>query len=637
MKTRSLSLIVGLSVFGLSVFGLPVIGLSVLGPVCSGIGLPGSSPFGAAVCQAQTLCLNPSRVEVLPVFFVPQGGANPVPTQETNLMLYLSWAQARYEEMLQFRSTFALADSVPHVYTGIHEDPYYRSQGDGGAAAYTDELLTHYGYSRFDCPFVFLVIYLSPYSAFPGGGGRPINAGFNTGGGIVILSSYDLDHTPSFEATLQHELGHSFGLPHVDVYGYDMATNPSIMSYNPAHHTNFFRPSPTPGILIPEDLRGLALNKYVFPEMYFDPAVDIPAGYRISPDVVYLGIFDIPNQADYRLQVTTVSGEAAGSHVRNIVQHRIRPSVPGELAFDPATMWQSGPAVWAVAEVHFPFAVTMDRIGVHSQHSGQYHEADSLRVAIRDGGGYTLVTELDLDGVDQYVSFEAASDSVWAFSFRTGASGSVVIRGLEFFFEDETLFPPLVPYAYESPFLDQLPSRPELTSPGDGFEATAPTVSLEWTGLQADDYRLQVATDIDFCSLLLNLVLAGAGHDFTIPYGGATYYWRVKGRNEAGCGFGNWSEIRTFDSGVLQATDAAAPASRPVLYPNPATGSVTVRGEWPAGSATLRVLDAAGRLVYTDAVAGGMERTIRPNLAAGVYFVVVGDGPGQRTQKLVFE
>ncbi len=97
---------------------------------------------------------------------------------------------------------------------------------------------------------------MNPNDGWPAGGGRPFNGGFNTGGGIVIMSSNGLDRAPNFQSTLQHELGHAFGLPHVDVYGYDMQTNMSMMSYNPSHHTNGFEPSATPGRFIPEDRAG---------------------------------------------------------------------------------------------------------------------------------------------------------------------------------------------------------------------------------------------------------------------------------------------------------------------------------------------------------------------------------------------
>ena len=129
---------------------------------------------------------------------------------------------------------------------------------------------------------------MNPDVNYPAGGGTPINGGVNTGGGIVIVSSYGLEKSPAFQATLQHELGHSFGLCHVKVLGYDMKTNDSIMSYNPKHHWDYFKPPKTQGILIPENLKKLAANKLVLPNLTFNPHEDVPASYRMVTKRTYL-------------------------------------------------------------------------------------------------------------------------------------------------------------------------------------------------------------------------------------------------------------------------------------------------------------------------------------------------------------
>ncbi|HLK15013.1 MAG TPA: hypothetical protein VKT78_09420, partial [Fimbriimonadaceae bacterium] len=139
--------------------------------------------------------------------------------------------------------------------------------------------------TRWNCPYVYVVLFVGAGEYPGGGGGRPINGGHDQGGGIIILADAYLETTPNFQSTLQHELGHAFGLPHVEVYGYDMLTNNSLMSYNPKHHTNFFIQSETPGQLIPEDLRGLAANKWAFPDFRFDPATDVPKGYSMHADI----------------------------------------------------------------------------------------------------------------------------------------------------------------------------------------------------------------------------------------------------------------------------------------------------------------------------------------------------------------
>jgi len=86
----------------------------------------------------------------------------------------------------------------------------------------------------------------------------------------------------------------------VDAYGYSMASNNSIMSYNPAHWTKFFEESATPGIFIPEDIRALAFNKLAFPSLTFLDT-DTPEGYQISNSIPILPPMTLPNGPAYNL------------------------------------------------------------------------------------------------------------------------------------------------------------------------------------------------------------------------------------------------------------------------------------------------------------------------------------------------
>ena len=94
------------------------------------------------------------------------------------------------------------------------------------------------GVDRYTCPFVYLIVLAGTPITIAGEGGT-INGGINTGGGIVIFTENRLAD-PTFQCGVQHELGHGFGLCHIDVCGYNMSTSRSIMSYNRAYHTNGF-------------------------------------------------------------------------------------------------------------------------------------------------------------------------------------------------------------------------------------------------------------------------------------------------------------------------------------------------------------------------------------------------------------
>lgn len=391
----------------------------------------------------------PREVKVLPVFFVPKGELPPTDAQSKKLMRHLEWARTRYREMLGGRDTFAVAEAKPRVYRASEPLAFYRNQAESSAPRVVSELLKDLKLTRYNCPYVLLVVMMNSRDDFPNGGGRPLNGGYNTGGGVIVLSSFNLDRIPYFQSTLQHEIGHGFGLPHVNVYGYDMKASDSLMSYNPRHHTNGFTPSPTPGKLMPEDVRGLALNRRAFPKLQFDPDKDVPPGYAIKERVIPLGPMQIPGQPD-GIRVRTDSGEDYGSKVDNIVQGEIRPSKKtGRVTFDGKVMWQSGKSKtgWVSVDLTFPYEAELTRIAVHSQHSGQYHPAKAVRVSVRGSGGdYGRIAEAELPSVDASVEVPKTKGKIWRLEFKADESGAVVIRGLRFFDGEDELFPPLVPY-----------------------------------------------------------------------------------------------------------------------------------------------------------------------------------------------
>jgi hypothetical protein len=389
----------------------------------------------------------PRSVKVLPVFFVPKGEAEPTADQAKRLTKHLEWARTRYKELLQNRDTFTVAEEKPRVYRSGRGLAFYREEPEGSAPQIVSELLTELKYTRFNCPYVLLVVMMNPKDDFPVGGGRPLNGGINTGGGIITLSSFALDRIPNFQSTLQHELGHAFGLPHVDVYGYDMKTNESIMSYNPKHHTKEFTPSDTPGVLIPEDLRALALNKRAFPKLRFDPVKDVPAGYKMAERIVPIGPMKIPDQLNGP-KFATDSGEDFGSKVANLANGPLGPNKKGKITFDAATMWQSAKTGtgWVSVEVTFPYAVELSHIGVHSQHSGEYNAARAVRVAARDAKDqFRQVAKVDLKSPDEKVPVTKTKARVWRFEFQAGESQCVTLRGLRFYSGPDELFPALVP------------------------------------------------------------------------------------------------------------------------------------------------------------------------------------------------
>ena len=243
----------------------------------------------------------PARVKVLPVFFVPRGQMTPSTEQIETVMQHVWRAQARYGELLG-GDTFTVADEGPNVYASSHPVSFYRDLPTGSASQFVGEMLADLRYNRYNCPYVFLVLISNDDPTFSRCGARPLNGGHNDGGGIVEITcnfalpdGFQKEHPAGLQNTVQHELGHGFGLVHPDAYGYGLMTSDSHMSYNPALYTDGFVPRQRAGELIPEDRRALAENKRVFAEYRFDPAKDVPAGYVLK-DAVTFPPMDLPGQ-----------------------------------------------------------------------------------------------------------------------------------------------------------------------------------------------------------------------------------------------------------------------------------------------------------------------------------------------------
>jgi hypothetical protein len=85
--------------------------------------------------------------------------------------------------------------------------------------------------------------------------------------------------------------------------------------------------------------------------------------------------------------------------------------------------------------------VTLTRITVYSQHSGQCHKAEQARVWAGSKKGFRQVGSTKLSSPDSAVEFPAAKAQVWRLELQAGPSGMVVLRGLRFFHGENEMFP----------------------------------------------------------------------------------------------------------------------------------------------------------------------------------------------------
>ena len=212
------------------------------------------------------------------------------------------------------------------------------------------------------------------------------------------------------------------------------------------------RPSPTPGTLIPEDRRALALNDRVFAKTTFDAIRHLPVGYKLAKKIVPLGPMELPGHPDFYPRVTTTAGEDVGSKVINIVREEIRPSAGPGITYDGSTMWHSKPLADGTAELQitFPMRVRLSGLAIHSQHSGIDHNATAMRLETRDGGQRQVAVEQSITANDQLVRFTPVEATQWSLTLKAGSSRILVIRGLRFFDGDEEVCPRMVPFVSDN-------------------------------------------------------------------------------------------------------------------------------------------------------------------------------------------
>ena len=387
------------------------------------------------------------NIEVLPILFVPSDESQPSAELSDLLMQHLQLAQDRYEELMKQRDTFEIRSGGVLTYQALNNLDFYRNQSDSAYGHYmVAEILDHLDTDRHHCNYVLLIIVANSNDLWPHGAGMPINGGFNTGGGYVEMSTYRLANGPAFQSTLQHELGHAFGLPHSNSYGFSMDDHISIMSYNTAHWSTGLIQSEDPGVLAPEDLRSLSYIKMVFDDFYFDPAIDIPDGYNMPGSILLLVTYvDLPDQPEYKVNASSTSGSTEETLPENSVNRSIWPAG----TFNAETMWVSGEADgsgWVPLVVEFPQTEIMDRISIHSRHQNSINPAEKVRIEVWSNDSYSLVTEKTTGSPDETITFDSRSSAKWRFSFKAGSSQKVTIRGIQFYDGNVQLYPPLFPY-----------------------------------------------------------------------------------------------------------------------------------------------------------------------------------------------
>jgi len=197
------------------------------------------------------------------------------------------------------------------------------------------------------------------------------------------------------------------------------------------------------------------------------------------------------------------------------------------------------------------------------------------------------------------------------------------------------------------------PTIPLLVAPPNDTTLSDTAVLLIWnhsvdqtSGVVA--YRVQVAYDTGFVSVLADTTLADTTCGFNLPE--SLFYWRVRATDRAG-NASSWSPRRRFRLWIPQDVEdpgSGVPLEFGLLLPVPQPFSASVRlvyGLAKAGNANLAIFDASGRRVktLTDGEQKAGEWSItwdgtddsRRMLPRGTYFCQLRAGEFTALRKMV--
>lgn len=205
-------------------------------------------------------------IVISPVLFVPSDLTYDREAEaDAAMRAHVRIAQEHYRRLLG--TSFAASAATLPIVQGAHTAAEYEADSAWRSHWITRELFAWARTDRYRSHHLFVVLYVSATAI--DGGGIPFNGTLGTGGGYVELDARALfgDEPYPFQSSLVHEIGHALGLDHVACRGESMDVSPSLMSYDPSHHSAGLSPSADPGTFLPIEIAALALSRRALPNL----------------------------------------------------------------------------------------------------------------------------------------------------------------------------------------------------------------------------------------------------------------------------------------------------------------------------------------------------------------------------------
>jgi len=166
------------------------------------------------------------------------------------------------------------------------------------------------------------------------------------------------------------------------------------------------------------------------------------------------------------------------------------------------------------------------------------------------------------------------------------------------------------------------PAVANLTAPMNGATEVGLLPSFNWGNVaNADEYTIEIATDVDFNNIVNTANLGASAYNQTTTLVHETvYFWRIFAENDCG---GSLSVVNNFTTEAMSGlNDIDGIAVQ--IAPNPTTGLVNVQfGEALTGNVALEIYGLNGQMLQTSQARNGATNAILnlSDYADGVYLV----------------
>jgi len=181
--------------------------------------------------------------------------------------------------------------------------------------------------------------------------------------------------------------------------------------------------------------------------------------------------------------------------------------------------------------------------------------------------------------------------------------------------------------------IPDIPASPALLLPGDEAKDQPISPELKWKSVsEAVNYKLQVSTNADFTSLIIDLSeISDTVYPVTGLTNGTTYYWRVSAINAGGTG--DWSEEWEFTTSHLTGKYEHTTEEDLLLYPTPVSGVLKIKGI-EGILTTVSIFTIDGKMIKCLKEIGISEINVE-DVQTGIYIVKIINSEFMSTQRIL--